>query len=70
MKLIKKQYIAVILAILLIFPLFPNNFDTYAEQVSEIDIVPVEGGLVKGTASDTEGVQIFKGIPYADDNIR
>lgn len=67
MKLIKKQHIAVILAILLIFPLFPNNIDTYAEQVSEIDIVPVEGGLVKGTASDTEGVQIFKGIPYADD---
>jgi len=30
-----------------------------------IDVVEVEGGLVRGAATDVEGVQVFKGIPYA-----
>ncbi len=34
---------------------------------SAIDIVTVEGGQVQGIPSDTEGVQLFKGIPYAAD---
>ncbi len=32
-----------------------------------VDIVEVEGGLVQGAASDTEGVQVFKGVPFAAD---
>ncbi len=36
-------------------------------DASGIDIVEVEGGLVQGVESDTEGVQLFKGIPYAAD---
>lgn len=32
-----------------------------------VDVVTVEGGQVQGIASDTEGVQVFKGIPYAAD---
>ena len=32
-----------------------------------VEIVSVEGGLVQGIESDTEGVLLFKGIPYAAD---
>ncbi|WP_159586679.1 carboxylesterase/lipase family protein [Chelativorans xinjiangense] len=30
-----------------------------------VDVVKVEGGLVKGVPSDTQNVQVFKGIPFA-----
>jgi para-nitrobenzyl esterase len=30
-----------------------------------IDVVEVEGGLVRGVETDVEGVQVFKGVPYA-----
>lgn len=36
-------------------------------QGAAVDIVDVEGGQVQGVAADVEGVQIFKGIPYAAD---
>lgn len=37
------------------------------EEAPGIGIVSVEGGLVQGVESDTEGVTLFKGIPYAAD---
>jgi para-nitrobenzyl esterase len=30
-----------------------------------IDVVEVEGGLVRGVDTDVEGVKLFKGVPYA-----
>ncbi|MCT7376731.1 carboxylesterase family protein [Chelativorans salis] len=30
-----------------------------------VEVVKVEGGLVKGVPSDTPGVQVFKGVPFA-----
>ncbi|MTI58647.1 MAG: carboxylesterase family protein [Firmicutes bacterium] len=41
-----------------------NNVILSAEA-KPVDIVAVEGGLVKGVPSDVVGVQIFKGIPFA-----
>lgn len=37
------------------------------EPGNAVDIVSVEGGMVQGVASDTEGVQVFKGVPFAGD---
>ncbi len=36
-----------------------------AESGEPVDIVSVEGGLVKGVGTDVDGVQLFKGIPFA-----
>jgi para-nitrobenzyl esterase len=38
-----------------------------AEEAGGIGVVEVEGGQVSGVASDAEGVQLFKGIPFAAD---
>lgn len=40
---------------------------TFAAEGNPVDIVEIEGGKVQGVASDVEGVQIFKGIPFAAD---
>ena len=37
-------------------------------QEGPIDIVQVTGGQVQGVPSDVEGVQVFKGIPFAGPN--
>lgn len=44
-----------------------TTFATEADASAGIDVVTIEGGQVQGVASDTEGVQIFKGIPFAAD---
>ena len=36
-------------------------------ESSAVDVVTVEGGQVQGVESDVEGVQVFKGIPFAAD---
>ncbi len=41
--------------------------DEALEQAPGIGTVSVEGGLVQGVESDTEGVTLFKGIPFAAD---
>ncbi len=44
--------------------------DTASDADSEssaVDVVTVEGGQVQGVESDVEGVQVFKGIPFAAD---
>ena len=44
--------------------------DTASDADSEssaVDVVTVEGGQVQGVETDVEGVQVFKGIPFAAD---
>lgn len=36
-----------------------------AETATPVDVVAVEGGLVQGIKTEIDGVQLFKGIPYA-----
>ena len=40
-------------------------FPATAEAEQPVDIVAVEGGQVQGVETDVEGVQVFKGIPFA-----
>ena len=39
----------------------------FASEGTPVEVVQVEGGQIQGVASDTEGVQVFKGIPFAAD---
>jgi para-nitrobenzyl esterase len=36
-----------------------------ANAGSPVDVVKVEGGLLRGVATDVPGVQVFKGVPFA-----
>ena len=40
-------------------------FPAKAEAEQPVDIVAVEGGQVQGVETDVDGVQVFKGIPFA-----
>ncbi len=63
-----KKTIAVTAALALSVTSFAGlGMTAAAEEGSPVDIVEVEGGLVQGVESDTEGVQLFKGIPFAAD---
>lgn len=45
--------------------LAPSHSKAAREEGKNVDIVKVEGGLVKGVKTDVEGVQLFKGVPFA-----
>ena len=44
-----------------------SGITAFASEAAAVDVVTVEGGQVQGVESDTEGVKVFKGIPFAAD---
>ncbi|MDO4453090.1 MAG: carboxylesterase family protein [Eubacteriales bacterium] len=44
-----------------------SGITSFAAEAGAVDIVTVEGGQIQGVESDTEGVKVFKGIPFAAD---
>jgi para-nitrobenzyl esterase len=60
-----KSLIVVILAVACVFSsIGPRHSLAAKQEGKKIDIVKVEGGLVKGIKTDVGGVQLFKGIPF------
>jgi para-nitrobenzyl esterase len=42
-----------------------NSNASAATAERTVDVVAVEGGSVQGVETDVDGVQVFKGIPFA-----
>lgn len=59
----KKRIMAIGMAALLAM-VSGNSITAWA---GESEAITIEGGQVQGVPSDTDGVQVFKGIPYAAD---
>ena len=67
----RKQIAAVVSLVMVLTSLGGPGTLAFAEEnaaeSTAVDIVAVEGGQVQGVESDVEGVQLFKGIPFAAD---
>lgn len=44
-----------------------SGITAFASEAAAVDVVTVEGGQIQGVESDTEGVKVFKGIPFGAD---
>lgn len=61
-----KSLIVMILSVACVFSTIePIHSQATRQEGKIVDIVEVEGGLVKGVKTDVEGVQLFKGVPFA-----
>ena len=65
LKIFKRSTVIVLSFICIVFSLAPINSKAIFKGNKSINIVNVEGGLVKGVETDTKGVQLFKGVPFA-----
>lgn len=61
-----KSLIVMILSVACVFSTIePLPSQAARQEGKKVDIVKVEGGLVKGVKTDVDGVQLFKGVPFA-----
>lgn len=62
-----KKALGVCIAFVLLISgaVWPFSATVKASGIKPVDVVAVEGGLVKGVGTDVKGVQLFKGIPFA-----
>lgn len=64
----RKRFLATMISLTMTASMFAGmTMTTFATAADAVETVEVEGGQVQGVASDTEGVQVFKGIPFAAD---
>ncbi|MGV1836000.1 carboxylesterase/lipase family protein [Rhizobium rhizogenes] len=65
MSLIRISYAAALAIGLAVGVFHMPDWAQAASSKASVDTVTVEGGKVKGVATDISGVQVFKGIPFA-----
>ena len=62
----RKRFLAAMISVMMAASAC-SGITVFAAETDNIDIVTIEGGQVQGVESDTEGVKVFKGIPFAAD---